>query len=204
MPKVDPKTETFPTWVEYARLQRLNARLSAENQVLKEEISDAAKTIRQGISRAQARREQTEELERNVEESAKKLESTNRNLDRALDEVVRLQAENGALEARLARALGRTFVVSKDDEVAMLVSALVQVKEWCAHDVESADAGEKHSILKSSRPELARIRQVLGTVTRALKAYGVREADRREGTGKVHKVEIWEPGPNFQEGTRES
>lgn len=170
-----PKPEELPTWEDVARTRRINQKLSAEVQVLKEEIAsieadrtagdeelDKIRTeLRRQMDRARVLNENVAKLERDSESKQRR--------------VVELERENGQLEARTARLLGRTLVVSKDDDVGQLVQALATIRDWCEHDV--GKAGEPRNAFEPSDPsvERARLRQVRDECTNALKRAGVYE-----------------------------
>jgi chromosome segregation ATPase len=177
-PMSDKKNQESPTWEDIARLRRLNQKLSAEVVVLKEEIA--------GLETEKAEHEdEAEGLQKSFDKKSvtlKRVEAALLRLDLDVQTkarlIVRLEQENGELEARLARALGRTFVVTKNDEIAALVSGLVQIAEWCEHNVGRAGEKPARMVVNEYDVDKARLRQLRDHARLLLERVGVKEQQR--------------------------
>jgi hypothetical protein len=179
--------EPKPTWEELARARRVNERLKSEVKVREEEIEALEQQIELDEGRRERRRakaiesrERIEELEALVAQSEVADGIRTGHIDELRSDIERLNLENGQLEARLARALGRTFVVSRDDEMAAVVSSLLSIREWCQATVDQEDRENCGQVIKYSPPGYARVRQVLAEVKRVLEFTGVKEEQREK------------------------
>lgn len=115
-----------PTWDEYVELKRTNGRLIAEKKALTEELQEA---LDDNVSMSE-RLDQIPVFKKARENADEARCSALNDLQKARTEVVELNRQLGSLEVRLARALGRTYVVSHSDEMATVVGALAQIADY--------------------------------------------------------------------------
>jgi len=162
-----------PTWEDVVRQRRLNQKLSAEVTVLKEEL-DVLDEIKANLSDEEKQRR---DLVEQLEEKQAAVKRTALELFEARTQLCRLETENGMLEARLARALGRTIVVEATDEIAFLVSTLHQINEWCEASIGKLDGPRLRDGFRNYPPQEveARLRQVRNAAHLALKKCGARD-----------------------------
>lgn len=161
--KQDP---TEPTWEEVVALQRDVKRLKAKVKVLEVDLRNAddalesqEKTAKERLSKNQSLRESNDKLRAHVNDLNFKVCNAQRN-------ELELNRQMGELEVRLARALGRTYVVSHSDEMATLVGALAQVSDFAKLTLEKEYGGQGWS--KRSDPVEARLRQVVTICEQAI------------------------------------
>jgi hypothetical protein len=152
--------EDLPSWEELVALRRQLLESRATSKHLSHELHQAH-------GAAIGRDELEQEL--NVKESARVRLAEKVNDQKAMLEeqhriIQQLELENGTLEARHARDMGRVVVVGVQDDMATLVTALDQIRQYC----EASIPPDNGAISGDPDPRLGRIRQVKGLADRAL------------------------------------
>lgn len=150
--------EELPTWGEVIKLRRRIGELKATVEDLHDQI-DGMRIDAENLEHKDA---EISRLKQKVKLQATKIG------DRAilLERIRQLEQENGELEAGIARALGRVVVVAKEDEVAHLAAALVQIRDFAAASLGPATG------LDGEQPVIgdpgARLRQLRSVAQHAL------------------------------------
>lgn len=188
MPTQDQKeaeSSEHPSWADVARLRRKIRKLEGELEVANEELN-ATETIV----------EEVESIRVELVEHAKKEAVANREKNEALRELkhvrevrTTLEGQLGEVEARLARALGRTLIIEKEGEIAEIGSAMWNALQLCLVDAPYGEAPTGDNLLGSGRygdngPGMVRLRQVRDVLNRTCKSLGIRDVVARKKGGE--------------------
>lgn len=162
----------IPYAIKMAKLRRINERTRADVEVLKEEIAEKDVTISK-LRKVVAHRNTTvDTLAFQVKEHRDRKNELDERHYQDQERVRILERENGELESRISRLLVRVIVVSKSDEMAELVGALVRIREMIGPMPAGSDFSTEHG---QASLEKGKLRGVLGLVAAALGRSGATE-----------------------------
>lgn len=197
LPSIDEVQAEYE--LKLARLRRLNLKLSADVTVLEEELAVKVRSLNEYVRKNFVANTEATGYREAAKAATEDWRGLRAKLDTAADRVKDLERENGQLEARLARLTGRVVVVAKEDEVAMLVSTLVQVRDMIGEPPAQDAFGKSFREWIPTNMVEGKLRGAYGLAARAVKAVA---EERKLNKDEVRKHSVaYTPGSTAEAST---
>jgi chromosome segregation ATPase len=175
---------TYPTWDEWANVNRKYERARAQVNVLRSEvegleqqIADVEAELLVSTEKVKNQKDRVEVFRDKLDEARKETKVVEETTKALRLRVGNLERENGMLEAQVARAQGRCVVIAGSAQAEMLAQALVQVRDICAHATAArSDIGAVAYEVEGG----PKLRQLHSIARRALEESGAAERSAQD------------------------